>query len=244
MPSVPRYTPGRVQQAGIPSVRPVQAPLEAFGGGGAAEGVFRQARAAAQDATSIAQQQAEKEKRERERAEQEQRQNANRIRMYEETRAFNEWSRVNLYDGKTGALSKRGKDAFGTFDEVQKSYDKFKAERRKGLATEEQRIAFQGLDLEYEDHWKRRITEHINVQSRVAEEADRRRAARRGHRAALHRKAHAGAERAVVGAAFEGRGIRRLLGRGHARGHALRDVRLHRGEDAERGSEAPASEAV
>lgn len=55
-----------------------------------------------------------------------------------------------MYDPDKGLLNRRGKDAFGIYDEAKAKWDKHVQETEKGLASETQRIAFRNRAL---SHW-------------------------------------------------------------------------------------------
>lgn len=65
--------------------------------------------------------------------------------VYEARRSLNDWELVNIYDPKTGAIAKRGKDAFDLPERLTESYDKHVGEVLKGLSTDRQRIQYQRL---------------------------------------------------------------------------------------------------
>lgn len=156
---VPLYDDPQVNPAALPGVRvSTNAPIEAFGGGAAGgEGVNRQVRQVAGQLQEGAEQDYQR---------------ANRVRMYEDNRAFDDWEAVNLYDLKTGALSQMGKNAFEARVSVDKSFEQFVQEREKGLQNDDQRLAFQGMVEERRGHYGRRVRDHVIEQGRVVERAE------------------------------------------------------------------------
>jgi hypothetical protein len=149
----------QVRQAPVPGVRvSTDAPQSAFGGGPAVAGTDAERQRLAgtyQQAIALEQEKADA------------------ARLSEKRRALNEWEYANVYDQKTGALSKMGKDAFGIPEQLKTSYDKFTEEQGKDLATQQQRDAYQGMVEARRDHVMRTAYGHVNQQTRVAEEAER-----------------------------------------------------------------------
>jgi len=125
MPRVPRAR--RTESAvGIPNVGvPTGLPAGAFGEGGAKVG-----REAERLAVAVYQQEREK---------------ANRLRHSEERRALNGWEVENIHDSQKGAMSRRGRDAFGLPEELMENFDAFVAERTQGLSNDEQRANYSSL---------------------------------------------------------------------------------------------------
>lgn len=100
-------------------------------------------------------------------------------KVYEETRksandaavqdVYGQLKREKLrqaYDPKSGALSKRGKDAFGIVDEYGKSFNKYADDLENSLSNDEQKAMFRVLrDREYTD-FDGDLKKHTLVESR------------------------------------------------------------------------------
>lgn len=158
MPTVPLTRGREIQQAGLPNARvSVDAPTSAFGGGPGVEQVAQGVSQLTKAASQIAQ--AEQEK-------------ANQMRMLEERRAMNEWETTNIYDPKTGASSRRGKNAFGIPDDLKSSFDAFIADREKGLSNDEQRLAFRQLSGSRWESVSKWAQTHVAQESERAEKLE------------------------------------------------------------------------
>jgi hypothetical protein len=57
-------------------------------------------------------------------------------------RQLDDWERENIFDPEKGAVTKRGKDAFGLGQELSQSFDEFQGKVASGLSTDRQRRAF------------------------------------------------------------------------------------------------------
>lgn len=130
MPNAPRYTP-QVQEQGLPNARfNVEAPIEAFGGGQSFSRAVDAGQGALDHVSKIAA--AEKDK-------------ADDLAT---TDAYNKLVTVKndlIYNPQTGAMTKRGKNAFGVIDEYQPQFDKQAQEIEKGLSNETQRAMFRRM---------------------------------------------------------------------------------------------------
>ena len=62
--------------------------------------------------------------------------------------SMDDWEATNIYDAESGALARKGQDAFNTPNVYMSRYDKDMSERRKALANEEQRLAFDKLVMQ------------------------------------------------------------------------------------------------
>lgn len=152
---VPEYN-GRIQEAGLPSVRiSPNAPDGAFDGGSAQ--LSKEIGATSRALVGYVQQETNL---------------ADDLRLSEERRAFNDWERVNVDDMKTGVAGKLGKDAFGVYEPTMQAFDKFSSERRRGLATEQQRKAFDLSVAQRREHISDKVTHHQNVQTFRAEDSE------------------------------------------------------------------------
>jgi len=158
MPTVPRALGLQAVPAPIPGARIApSADLAAFGGGQEAVQVFGVARGLAQQAEQIAEAEIDR---------------ANRLRVSEEKRAGDDWEFTNLYDQKTGAFRKLGKNSFGLEREVLEGYDKFFSERRRGLANRQQQEMFDESVANRREQVRNRINAHIGKQTKAVEEAE------------------------------------------------------------------------
>jgi len=152
MPQAPRYGDPRVQQDPLrPRVLDPGVSPETFGGGRAGAQVFDAARGVNQDVQRIAMAQQE-------------RWDANRLS--EERRALNDWEIQNV----SAAKKKLGKDALTVPDEISGGFDKFVAERQKGLANEAQRQQYAQMADARRMHVTRWAQDHLDQQSAVVEE--------------------------------------------------------------------------
>lgn len=114
----PRYGEPRVQEAATPGVRaPSNAPIEAFGGGAAAQPFAALGNFAETQEKIALDEEAQ----------------AARYRLGEEKRAADQWEQDNLYNPEKGILSRMGKNAAGADKEALDSFDKFTKEREGGL---------------------------------------------------------------------------------------------------------------
>lgn len=81
------------------------------------------------------------------------------VAIVEAERKLSDWELKRMYDPKEGALSRRGKDAFGLPDTVTKEYDDTVTEIRKSLSNERQRSVFDRSTVGR----RRSISEKLNV---------------------------------------------------------------------------------
>lgn len=126
MPSVPQYGQPQVQEQALPNVRVgVDAPAEAFGGG--ASRISDAAGGFAKQVHDIAVQEKQK---------------ADEVAV---TEAYNQTLRKKnelVYDPQKGAMTRRGKDAFGVAEEYGGEFDKFADGVAESLANPEQRAFY------------------------------------------------------------------------------------------------------
>lgn len=73
---------------------------------------------------------------------------------------------TQLLHGPTGALNKRGKDAFGTPDEVSKVWNKQTAEIEKNLANNDQRAAFMKARASRQQDVNSQLQRHVSSETR------------------------------------------------------------------------------
>lgn len=155
MPSVPVYGQPQVRQAALPSARvSTEAPDEAFGGGRSAAGVGEAVKGVANVAHGIFEQEQQK---------------ADQVRLLEKRRALNDWEQQAIYDPKTGAKNRLGKNAFGVQDELPDSFDKFAAEQGKDL-TDNQRQAFEAMAAARREHVVGWANDHVGQQQKAIQD--------------------------------------------------------------------------
>lgn len=94
------------------------------------------------------------------------------VAFLESDRKLGEWENKNLYDPKSGALNKRGKDAFGVPDEVGKNFDGYVEELRKGLKNERQRVTFDRAASTRRKDINNTLSRHVFAESRKFEESE------------------------------------------------------------------------
>lgn len=167
--TIPRYDSPQVQERGTPNVSqgPV-APIEAFGGGASNAGVFQ----AAQGLARAAGQSIENRQTAENKLVADEIAKANQLRTLEERRVINEWEYSNIYDPENGAINKRGKDALGISKDLTTNFDKFIQEREKGLANEDQKLAFRQLVESRRDHINRWAMDYTAGQAKALETSE------------------------------------------------------------------------
>lgn len=150
---VPEYPNRQVAPGGMPGVRvPQQAPLDAFGGGGAVDQAFGQTAGLGQDVAR----QAYREVRE-------QQQQADEIQLADATAKLADFERNILY-GKDGAFSRQGENAFTLGESVPKDFQKGVADIASGLKSERARQAFRNMALGREKQALDRVGRHVMAQ--------------------------------------------------------------------------------
>lgn len=85
---------------------------------------------------------------------------ANEARLVELRNAANQWELDNVY-GPKGAINRRGKDAFGVQEDLNKSFNSFMADQSKTLVNDSQRKGAQQFALarlDQYDNWAQRHT--------------------------------------------------------------------------------------
>ena len=131
MPRVPTLQANRVQQTAMPNIR-VQnvATAETFGGGQSAQNVMSAFQGVADKASKIFQ---------------EEKQAADKIKVSEALDSALRQKNTMLHDPKSGALMRRGQDAFGVMDEVSPAYAKYLKETEESLSNQEQKDQFRAM---------------------------------------------------------------------------------------------------
>ena len=88
-------------------------------------------------------------------------QRGNEVRMIEAQRALDEWEAKSLFDPSNGAFAKRGKDAFGIPETVQKSYTDFVDQYKSTLSNEDQMLAFDKMTAQRWGNIAPRVQTHV-----------------------------------------------------------------------------------
>lgn len=91
----------------------------------------------------------------------EEKKKADQIAVLDADRAIVEFETSSLYDPKAGALTKRGRDAFGLPDTLLGAYDAKVAEIEKGLTNDEQRLAFKRSAISRRLDFDRTLQRHV-----------------------------------------------------------------------------------
>jgi hypothetical protein len=155
MPTVPTYDEPLVRQAAIPGVRaPVDAPIEAFGGGQAAQNLFQASGVVAREASELAIQEKQK---------------ADDLVTAEAFTKTVQKRNELFWDPKSGAMAKRGKDAFGVVTEYGKAFDTFADEIEKGFANEDQRQMYRKMRLREKAEFDAQLHQHLFRESKEFE---------------------------------------------------------------------------
>lgn len=168
-PIVPNYDSPQVRKQGLPNVliNP-SAPAEAFGGGPSLARIGGLQSDILKDEQEIF----VRENKERQDQEQQAQHDANRMKAYEQIRAFNDWEQSNVFDPDKGAASMRGRSALGVPKFLTDSFDKFVENQKKGLSNDDQRLAFEGIVTERRESLQRWTRAHVAKQTEIADEAE------------------------------------------------------------------------
>jgi len=150
MPTVRNYSTRQVETAALPTVRrTAAATAETFGASGGA--------AISKVGISIYEDEMLKQ---------------DQIATLEADRKLAEFENRFLYDPKNGALTKRGKDAFGLPDVAEKEFKSQVDEVRKGLTTERQRVAFDRAVMARQKDINATLSRHVMTEIRRHDEAE------------------------------------------------------------------------
>ncbi len=160
MPEIPGYGGPRVEERALPAARiSTDAPLEAFGGGAAVDGISRATRGVAEIVSEIGIKEREK---------------ANQLAVLDADRRGSELETNVLYapvtksDGtpnpKPGALNVSGKAAFALPDTVMQEFDKESAKIEDGLSNAAQKNAFRRLSQTRRGEIDRQLQRHVSQQ--------------------------------------------------------------------------------
>lgn len=153
MPKVPVYQQS-VQSQGIPGARVnVDAPDAAFGVGSSKP--ILEAGAAAVEAGKVFQQEKEK---------------ADDLATTEAWAKAVKKKNERLYDPTNGAISRKGKNAFGVVDEFGKSYNSDLDEIEKGLNTESQRQMFRKIRVKEHSELDGQLQRHLFSEAKAYDE--------------------------------------------------------------------------
>lgn len=150
-PRVPTLDGPQVRQTGFPGARVVQdAPIEAFGGGSVVSGPAGAAQSLLTTVSKIAEEEKKK---------------ADQVAVLDADGELSAFETDLLYNPETGALNKKGKDAFGIPETVMSAYGKRVAEIEKRLTSNDQRLAFrraaQGRQLDVDRMLQRHVSGEI-----------------------------------------------------------------------------------
>lgn len=140
MPQVPTLN-RQIDQSLGPQVNvTTNAPIEAFGGGAAREGAFRAMNEFAQKVKD----------------------NADHVAVLEAEKRLNDFETNFLYDQKSGAFLKQGKDALGLPKKLNEDYEKLKAEISGSLTNESQQAKFDERAAERKSQLDKSIMRHVS----------------------------------------------------------------------------------
>jgi len=116
------------------------------------------------------------------------------IAVLEADRKLSAWVIDRMHNPETGALNRKGKDAFGLPDEVLPAYDKTVEDIEKDLANDAQRTAFRKLSSGRRLEVDRTINRHVSNELRDFENAELEAYIKTAHNAALANPDEAGNE--------------------------------------------------
>jgi hypothetical protein len=163
MPRVTNYGGPKVEQRALPGVRATAAPdANALGG---AIGNKMLAAGAEMYADEVRKQ--------------------DEIAVLEADRRMSEWEVKRLYDPKEGALTKRGKDAFGLPDVVGKELDDTIGEIRGSLTNDRQRMAFERRASARKSDINTALSRHVFAEVRKHDDAETENYLANAHEAAV-----------------------------------------------------------
>lgn len=87
---------------------------------------------------------------------------ADEVAVMDADRALSEFENRALYDPKTGALNKRGKDSFGAPEQVMSDFDKHAGEVYNSLGNDTQRVAFRRFQETRRRDIDRALQRHVS----------------------------------------------------------------------------------
>lgn len=138
MPTVPRYGPQRVQETPLPNARLTARVTPEALGAGIGQGLTEVGRTIEQE-----------------------RKKADEIMVLDADRELGEFETTTLYDPDTGALTKRGRDAFTMPEEVQSSYSQKVAELEGRMTSDDAKLKFRKLSVARERGINRTVQKHV-----------------------------------------------------------------------------------
>lgn len=157
MPTVRRYDGEQLEQRPVAGPRvSVDAPAEAFGGGQSQQRLSESIRGLNAEATNMI----IKEKN-----------YADQVVVLDSDNKMADVERKLMHDPNTGALNKRGKDAFGTPDTVNAEFMKAAQEVEKGLNNENQKAAFRRQVQSRQLNINKQLDDHVARESRAYDDA-------------------------------------------------------------------------
>lgn len=150
MPTVPSYGDRKVQQAPLPGARlNPGAPVEAFGGGASLDRRTQAANSLAGEAQKLIIEEKDR---------------ADQVAVLDADSQLSELETRLQYDPKTGAMNRRGRDAFGLPDEVKTEWEKGTQEIEKSLFNANQRLAFKRMSGSRWASLDSNIQRHVSTQ--------------------------------------------------------------------------------
>jgi hypothetical protein len=154
--TIPRYEEPQVQSKPLPGARvDAVAPAEAFGGGASAAAAADATKSVAKVAEDIFHQEKVK---------------ADDVATQEAYAKTVQLRNKLMYDPQEGAMTKRGKDAFGVMDNYLPQFDKGADDIEKGLGNEDQRAMFRKLRLQQRTDLNDSLQKHTFVESQKYDE--------------------------------------------------------------------------
>ncbi len=141
MPTVPRYSQPQVREEALPGPRvSTDAPASAFGAGQASQKLFGEIQGVMEKAKH----------------------DADQLSILDADRQLAQAETELLYAPQTGAINKKGKDAFGVHDEVMQSLESRTKEIEEGLKNETQRAAFRQRLAVRQSDIDRQLQKHVS----------------------------------------------------------------------------------
>jgi hypothetical protein len=101
----------------------------------------------------------------------EERKKADQLAVLDGDLKTSEFSTGILYDPEKGLLNRRGKDAFGIYDEAKTAFDKHVTETEKGLASDTQRVAFRNRAASRWADMDGQLKRHVAAEGRKYDDA-------------------------------------------------------------------------
>ena len=156
MPTVPLLQDNRIKEQSIDSPRvSTDTPEGLFGGGSSAQAVSKAGLGLAKRIDDIRREEANK---------------ADQIAILDADQKLAQLETDLLYNSQTGAVNKKGKDAFAVPDDVSTRYKDGVSEIEKGLNGDFQKRSFQDLSVKRGLFIDRTVQKHVSTQSRAYDE--------------------------------------------------------------------------